>query len=164
MYILLSGTVIFLRPARFHDTKAHFRCVISGFHHCVNKTCALLGFYAAQIDTFLLMFRADLSASFQGSSSSLEKGADGMSRYVGKNLPLQNSADSCTFSTLTTSSKSRVCMTALVARQRGRLSSQRDTEPASVLSVQASLVSTTTRFAVNFEIYFLNPEHNLNLF
>jgi hypothetical protein len=52
-----------------------------------------------------------------------------------------------------TSSKIRVCMTVLVTRQRGRLSSQCDTQPASVLSVQASLVSQTTPPALNLEMY-----------
>jgi len=41
-----------------------------------------------------------------------------------------------------------------MTRQRGRLSSQYYTHPASVLSVQTSLVSPTTPPAVNLEIYF----------
>ena len=84
--------------------------------------------------------------------------------YNCKLCKIHKSADSFIFSTLMTLSKSRVCVTALVARQRGRLSSQCDTQPASVLSLQASLVSQATLLAVNFEIYFLNPEHSLYLF
>jgi len=73
--------------------------------------------------------------------------------YHYKLCKIQKSADSYIFSTLMTSSKIRVCMTALVARQRGRLSSQCDTQPASVIYLQASLVSPATSPAVNFEIY-----------
>jgi hypothetical protein len=74
--------------------------------------------------------------------------------YSYKLRKMQKIADSCIFSTRITSSKSRVCMIVLVTRQRGRLSSQCDTQRASVLSVQASLVSQTTPPAVNFQIYF----------
>lgn len=56
--------------------------MISGFCHEVDENCILLGYYAPCSGNFL--------PTFQDSPSTPEDGTDGLSRNVGKKLPLLN--------------------------------------------------------------------------
>jgi hypothetical protein len=59
--------------------------VVSGFRHEVDKNCPVLGYAASNIN-FLLKSRDKLWAP--SSRVALDKGADWLSRNVGKELPL----------------------------------------------------------------------------
>jgi len=70
-------------------------CVIGGFRHEVVENCILLGYYAASSRNFLPMFRNSLSVPYSGFMNpkglgflNPEDGTDGLSRNVGKKLPL----------------------------------------------------------------------------